>query len=194
MQARFVDPKDLCITFAAPLASDTAIRGAAGERGGAIDIRPGQGTLAPLVGFFAVDSRNLSIERPFRGYAAPLIGEEQRLGVFTQLLHRVLTISTAQTYRGLASDILRELQSGTGVLNVALPVFMGDLDLPVFGTTERQLRKGWPGRSRDSSIEIEAGALHGIVEKSVVTIHKGWDDKAPTLGALRSERWARPSA
>lgn len=176
---RFVEPETLGISFDPSAPPRSATRGVDINRRAAIDIRPGQGSLAPLIGFFAVDPLRLSQERPFRGYATPLVGGDERLGVFTQVLHRVLATSTAPTYRGLANDIVRELQSDAG--GPPLPVFSGDLDAPVFGTDGHQILKGWAGHYHDGAIQIAAGALHGVIEKSVVAIHKGGDDKAPEI-------------
>jgi hypothetical protein len=182
LEARHVEPEALGIPFPASSPADVMPRGGGDERGAAITIEPGRGTLAPLIGFFAVDPRVFSYEKSFRGYATPLVGEEEKLGVFTYLLHRVLTTSAAPTYRDLGNAIVREIQSGSVGYAMPLPVFQGDLDAPVFGSGARQIRKGWPGRHQDGSIDISGGALHGITEQSVVAIHRGLSDSAPGLG------------
>jgi hypothetical protein len=63
-----------------------------GERHGTIRATepPGEGGLA---GFYAVESYDQAIERPFPGYDSHMVGdgEKQRMGVFTYHLHRALT-------------------------------------------------------------------------------------------------------
>ena len=99
---------------------------------------PGEGGLA---GFYAVESYDEAIERPFPGYNLPMVGDDQtqRMGVFTYLLHRALTRNSAQTFRDLAQEIVAELNMDSTGGKVPPPVFDGDLDAPVPGSDAARL-------------------------------------------------------
>ncbi len=122
---------------------------------------PGEGG---LVGFYAVESYDEAIERPFPGYNTPMVGDEpkQRMGVFTYLLHRALTRNQAQTFRDLAQEIVAELNSDATGGKVPPPVFDGDLDAPVPGSDAARLPNSVNGIFKDEKLTFPAGALQGF--------------------------------
>lgn len=188
--ARWVDPVDLGVVFPAqaPLRATHGDQAAAARGGSASALplvdtndRPG---LAPLVAFFAVSPRDLSYEKSFPNYDPPLVGEdgkEDRLGVFTYLVHRALLSGNNRTYRDLRNQIMRDLNSGVAGAGMPLPMFDGNLDAPVFGTSQLDVRTGWPARYHDGVLDIAAGAVQGLIPESVVVVHKGTTDKAPEI-------------
>ena len=156
---RSVDPASLGVPDTAPVQA---------SRGG---IR--EGTLQPaksvegeggLVGFYAVESYDEAIERPFPGYNLPMAGDgnKQRMGVFTYHLHRALTRNTAGTYRDLAQEIVSELNSDRSGGKVPPPVFDGDLDAPIPGSDGARLPNSVTGTVAGGKIAFPAGSLHGF--------------------------------
>ncbi|WP_373502751.1 caspase family protein, partial [Aestuariivirga sp.] len=154
---RSVDPASLGIPSAAPQAS----RG--GTREGTLKAKHSAGE-GGLVGFYAVESYDEAIERSFAGYNMPMIGDNedtQRMGVFTYLLHRALTRNTAQTFRDLAQEIMAELNMDHTGGKVPPPVFDGDLDAPVPGSTAEMLPNSANGILADGKLTLPVGALQG---------------------------------
>ncbi len=153
---RSVDPALLGVPAKAEI---TQSRG--GSRAGTITPKRGDGG---LVGFYAVESYDEAIERPFTGYALPMVGEgnKQRMGVFTFLLHRALMRNTAHSFRDLAQEIVADLNSDSTGGKVPPPVFDGDLDAAVPGSLGEKLPNAVAGIVSDGGIEIPAGSLHGF--------------------------------
>ena len=154
---RSVDPA----TLGVPDTPASVSRG--GERQGTIQAASAQGE-GGLAGFYAVESYDQAIERPFPGYNLPMIGEEkaQRMGVFTYQLHRALTNNTAATYRDLAQQIVAEMASDRTGGKVPPPIFDGDLDASVPGSDGDLLPNSVTGIVADGKIGFPAGALHGF--------------------------------
>ncbi len=115
------------------------------------------------MGFYAVESYDEAIERPFPGYDLPMVGDEQtqRMGVFTYLLHRALTRNTAETFRDLAQEVVAELNTDRTGGKVPPPVFDGDLDAPVPGSTASKLPNSAKGILADGKLTLPVGALQG---------------------------------
>jgi hypothetical protein len=90
---------------------------------------------APLIGFYAVDSRSEAIERPFPSFAPGLAGrpKQERIGVFTAHLVRALMAGKAATFRDLARIVSADMAKLTGSAAAPLPVFDGALDRPIGG-------------------------------------------------------------
>ncbi len=122
---------------------------------------PGEGG---LVGFYAVESYDEAIERPFPGYNTPMVGDEpkQRMGVFTYLLHRALTRNQAQTFRDLAQEIVAELNTDATGGKVPPPVFDGDLDAAVPGSDAARLPNSVNGILKEDKLTFPVGALQGF--------------------------------
>ena len=122
---------------------------------------PGEGGLA---GFYAVESYDEAIERPFPGYSMPMVGDAQtqRMGVFSYLLHRALSRNTAQTFRDLAQEIVAELNMDHTGGKVPPPVFDGDLDAPLPGSDTARLPNSFNGILKDEKLTFPVGALQGF--------------------------------
>ncbi len=153
---RSVDPARLGIPEVPPQAT----RGGTREGTMKATSSPGEGG---LVGFYAVESYDEAIERPFPGYDLPMVGDEQtqRMGVFTYLLHRALTRNTAETFRDLAQEVVAELNTDRTGGKVPPPVFDGDLDAPVPGSTASKLPNSAKGILADGKLTLPVGALQG---------------------------------
>ncbi len=155
---RSVDPASLGVPEKAP---SSATRG--GDRRGTLRAAHVQGE-GGLVGFYAVESYDLAIERPFPGYSLPMLGDgdKQRMGVFTYQLHRALTNNTAASYRDLAQQIVAEMASDRTGGRVPPPLFDGDLDADVPGSGGARLPNSVSGTVTDGKINFPTGALHGF--------------------------------
>jgi Caspase domain len=127
---------------------------------------------APLIGFYAVDSRAEAIERPFPGYAAGMAGTpgRERIGVFTAHLVRAMTSGKAATFRDLARLTASEMTKLQGSASAPLPVFDGDLDRPI-GGGEVVPAIRHEGIFDDKGIAIAAGGLHGFEVGAGVAIY-----------------------
>ncbi|MGY3591491.1 hypothetical protein ACVIGB_008930 [Bradyrhizobium sp. USDA 4341] len=176
MATRHVDPADLGIRFPSE------------RRGRMTDLHQSRPSIVHavhgggrLTAFFAVNATQLSYEKSFLGYAPPLVGPEQTLGVFTFLLHRALSQFRGRTYRDLANDIIRELDSGVAGHGLPLPVFDGNVDDDLFSGGNAATKEGWPARYEGGSVHISAGRLHGLVEGSTVALLKNSRDNGPAL-------------
>ena len=156
--ARSVDPATLGVPKTARL---SASRG--GDRQGTLRAAHVQGE-GGLAGFYAVESYDLAIERPFPGYNLPMVGDgdKQRMGVFTYHLHRALTNNTASSYRDLAQQIVAEMASDRTGGKVPPPIFDGDLDADLPGSGGARLRNSVTGMVTDKGINFPAGSLHGF--------------------------------
>jgi Caspase domain len=154
---RSVDPASLGIPEAPPV---QASRG--GTREGTMKARASAGD-GGLAGFYAVESYDEAIERSFAGYNLPMVGEDQtqRMGVFTYLLHRALSRNTASTFRDLAQEIVSELNMEHTGGKVPPPVFDGDLDAPVPGSSAEKLPNSATGLLAEGRLKLPAGALQG---------------------------------
>jgi hypothetical protein len=154
---RSVDPASLGIPAAAPLqASRSTMRQGTMKAKSVV----GEGG---LVGFYAVESYDQAIERPFPGYNLPMVGDanDQRMGVFTYLLHRALTRNTASTYRDLAQEIMSELNMDHTGGKVPPPVFDGELDTPIPGSGADRLPNSATGLLATGQLTLPVGSLHG---------------------------------
>jgi hypothetical protein len=129
---------------------------------------------APLIGFYAVDSRSLAIERPFPGYAPGLAGKPkaERIGVFTAHLVRALTSGKAVTFRDLARTISSDMAKLSGSASAPLPVFDGALDRPI-GGGEAVPAVRHAGNFDDRGISISAGTLLGFENGAGIAVYDG---------------------
>jgi hypothetical protein len=192
--ARYVDPSELKIEFPPQPVEDSAARGSSASTP-FVNFDPAAGVkegLAPMVAFFAVGPMELSFEKSFPGYNPPLIGDDgtngDRLGVFTYLVHRALhSASSNETYRDLHNEIVREINSGDIGTGMPLPMFEGNLDALIFGSTGFNVRKGWPARYHENVVDISAGTVQGLKQGAVVVIHKGASDKEDQIGRATVE-------
>lgn len=132
------------------------------QRSGTVTARTAPGK-APLIGFYAVDSRAEAIERPFPNYAPGLAGRagQERIGVFTAHLVRAMAAGKAATFRDLARLVASDMGKLQGSASAPLPVFDGDLDRPVgSGAAAPAVRH--QATFDDKGVAIAAGGLHGF--------------------------------
>ncbi len=174
---RTVDPSILGIP---QIATRSATRG--GTRAGAITLK-GNGN---LVGFYAVDSFDQAIERPFAGYDLPMTGEgdTQRMGVFTYHLHRALMRGTAQTYRDLAQEVVADITGDRSGGRVPPPVFDGSLDLPILGGSLGDGPPRMVAVLKEGTLTIPAGTLHGYDPGAKLALYAKAGDKDPIAHAV----------
>ena len=133
------------------------------------------------MGFYAVESYTEAIERSFAGYNMPMVGEgdEQRMGVFTFLLHRALSRKTAGTFRELAQEIVAELNADSTGGKVPPPVFDGDLDAPLPGSDGARLPNSTTGVIENGTITLPVGSLNGYDAGAVISLYApGKPDKS----------------
>lgn len=141
---------------------------------------------APLIGFYAVNSRSEAIERPFPGYAQGLVGQpnRERIGVFTAHLVRALGAGKAVTFRDLARVISADIVKLQGSASVPLPVFDGALDRPISGgEVVPPVRQ--EGNVDDRGVMIAAGAVHGFETGAGLALFDGPLPDAKRLGKAR---------
>ena len=141
--------------------------------------KPSSGSEGSLVEFFAVDSSREAIERSFDEFARPMIGQgtDRRMGVFTYFLYRALTDSNSRvaTYRDLAHHLVREMQQSQ-IAPPAMPTFGGALDRPLLSIGKAPPPASWEVTLVGNTVEIPAGALHGVTDKTVLKLS---DSPAP---------------
>lgn len=109
-----------------------------------------------LTAFFAAQTNETTPEKRLPK------GDVNRVsqGVFTYSLFETLAERPNITYRQLGQEILRKY----GVKNLArsTPLFEGDLDVAVFGNTDKDITLQWPVKIDADKITISAGNLHGL--------------------------------
>lgn len=171
---RSIDPASLGVPDKSATAG-TASTTRGGERKGSIVSK----TESDLVGFYAVDAFDEAIERPFTGYALPMVGDgkTQRMGVFTNALHHALTQGTAQTFADLAQEISADLTTDRSGGRVPQPVFDGVLDHPIPGASNKGPRL-ITSTIADDTVAVPQGVLHGFEQGSRIALYApGQSDK-----------------
>jgi hypothetical protein len=164
-----------------PVPPSAATRGSSGKSSRFVT-RPSAPNEGSLVEFFAVDSSREAIERSFDEFDRPMIGtgSDRRVGVFTYFLFRALTDSSGRvaTYRDLAHHVVREMQRSQ-IAPPAMPTFGGALDRPLLSIGEAPPPAAWQVTLSGNTVEIPAGALHGLTEKSVLKLSASPAPDAP---------------
>lgn len=160
-------------TLGVPAGPGPATTPTSAQRSGTFVVRNAAGK-APLIGFYAVDSRAEAIERPFPNYAPGLAGRAgaERIGVFTAHLVRALGAGKASTFRDLARLVASDMAKLQGSASAPLPVFDGDLDRPISGG-EVVPAVRHEGQFDDKGVTIAAGVVHGFESGAVVAIYDG---------------------
>ena len=164
-----------------PAPPSAATRGSSGKSSRFVT-RPSAPNEGSLVEFFAVDSSREAIERSFDEFDRPMIGKgsDRRVGVFTYFLYRALTDSSGRvaTYRDLAHHVVREMQRSQ-IAPPAMPTFGGALDRPLLSIGKAPPPAAWQVTLSGNTVEIPAGALHGLTEKSVLKLSASPAPDAP---------------
>ncbi len=155
-----------------PAPRTAATRGSSGKSSRFLT-KPSAPNEGSLVEFFAVDSSREAIERSFDEFDRPMIGKgsDRRVGVFTYFLYRALTDSSGRiaTYRDLAHHMVREMQQSQ-IAPPAMPTFGGALDRPVLSIGKAPPPAAWEVAFSGDTVEVPAGALHGLTEKTVLKL------------------------
>lgn len=148
--------------------------------------KPSSPTEGSLVEFFAVDSSREAIERSFDEFDRPMVGKgaDRRMGVFTYFLYRALTDSSGRvaSYRDLAHHVVREMQQSQ-IAPPAMPTFGGALDRPLLSIGKAPPPAAWEVTLAGSTVELPAGSLHGLTDKTVLKLSASPAPDAP--------QWAR---
>ncbi len=136
-----------------------------------------EGAVVPggMVAFFAAQTVETTPELPLPRGAE----DARRLGLFTFTLFSRIADNPSATYRQLADGII---QSYAGQNRTKpTPLFEGDLDARVFGTTPEPRIAQWPIRVRGAGIEIPAGSVHRLsagAKLAIVPEPTSGDDEA----------------
>jgi hypothetical protein len=170
---RQVKPEDLGV----PGDRLAAAEEAGGTRGiGDSPAKPAFGATAPtgaeavgkggLVGFYAAQTVETTPEMPLPKGA---VGAT-RYGLFTYTIFSKIAESRnpAMTYRQLGQAVLQ--QYAADARNKPTPLFDGDLDAPVFGTSEGNAALQWPLTVQDGVMSINAGLLHRLMPGAKLAI------------------------
>lgn len=109
-----------------------------------------------MVAFFASQTTETTPEMPLPRGAE----DARRLGLFTFTLYSKLAENPAVTYRQLGQAILQTYSANNRTRPT--PLFEGDLDRPVFGTSEADRIAQWAIKVDGNGLEIPAGMLHRL--------------------------------
>ncbi|HWA20541.1 MAG TPA: caspase family protein [Devosia sp.] len=159
---RRIDPADLGIppeAFPEPVDDETA------ERVAPMTAAEDEETTASkggLVAFFAAQSTETTPEKNFPIDQPDGTTAQVKYGVFTYTIFSALAKNPGQTYRQLAQSVLQEYAARNTLKPT--PLFEGQLDAPVFGTTAVASAQQWATTidTADDTIGISAGQLHGL--------------------------------
>ena len=170
---RKIDFTDLGITDAdmaeAIAGSEGASRGMGGTepRKSALSIAPTGAeaiTEGGMVAFFAAQTVETTPEMPLPAGAE----NPTKLGLFTYTVFSKIAENPAMTYRQLGQAVLQSYSGNNRTRPT--PLFEGDLDKPVFGTTDADRLAQWPIKSENGSLEIPAGQLHRLSQGAKLAI------------------------
>lgn len=109
-----------------------------------------------MVAFFASQTTETTPEMPLPRGAE----DARRLGLFTFTLYSKLAENPAVTYRQLGQAILQAYSANNRTRPT--PLFEGDLDRPVFGTSAADRIAQWAIKVEGGGLEIAAGMLHRL--------------------------------
>ena len=126
----------------------------------------GATSLAPggLVAFFAAQTTETTPEMPLpRGSENPT-----RLGLFTYTLLSKIAENPAMTYRQLGQSVLQSYTADNRTRPT--PLFEGDLDKPVFGTSSVDRIAQWPLKVEGNALQVPAGQIHRLAPGAKLAI------------------------
>src|SRR5690606_37070900 len=115
-------------------------------------------SIAPggMVAFFAAQTVETTPEMPLpRGSEDPT-----KLGLFTYTIFAKIAENPAMTYRQLGQAVLQAYSADNRTRPT--PLFEGDLDRPVFGSTEADSIAQWAIKVEGTDLEIPAGLMHRL--------------------------------
>ena len=118
----------------------------------------GADAIAPagMVAFFAAQTTETTPEMPLPRGAE----NATRLGLFTYTLVSKIAENPTVTYRQLGQAILQAYSADNRTRPT--PLFEGDLDKPIFGTTDADRIAQWALKVDGDKLEIPAGMLHRL--------------------------------
>ncbi|GAB5504863.1 MAG: hypothetical protein Rhirs2KO_00260 [Rhizobiaceae bacterium] len=109
-----------------------------------------------MVAFFAAQTVETTPEMPLpRGSE-----DAKKLGLFTYTLFSKLAQNPAMSYRQLGQSVMQEYAAGNRTRPT--PLFEGNLDTPVFGTSSGEFVQQWRVKVEPSGMTIPAGTLHRL--------------------------------
>ncbi len=116
-----------------------------------------------FVAFFAAHSGQLALE----GLLPRATSDERRnYGVMTYQIATSLLAGGVSSYRDLAYRVLNGYDDWGA--RAPSPMFSGELDRPIFGTSGDPADMAWPvSRQTRTTVEIAAGALNGVGEGAI---------------------------
>ena len=144
----------------------------------------GSTTAAPkgeggMVAFFAAQTNETTPEMPLpRG-----VENATRYGLFTHTIFSKLAENPNVTYRQLAEGVLQHYASINRTSTT--PLFEGDLDAPVFGTSLDEFVPQWPIAVAADGVTVAGGLLNGLVPGSrLAIVEKPGDPSEDAIGFL----------
>ncbi len=120
---------------------------------GAEGIAPGG-----MVAFFAAQTVETTPEMPLPRGAE----DATRLGLFTYTLFSKIAENPALSYRQLGQSVLQAYSAANR--QRPTPLFEGDLDRPIFGTSAAEAIHQWPIEVGPTGATIPAGSLHRLAK------------------------------
>lgn len=129
-------------------------------------VATGAAAIAPggMVAFFAAQTVETTPELPLPRGAE----DATRLGLFTYTLFSKIAENPALSYRQLGQSVLQAYSAANR--QRPTPLFEGDLDRPIFGTSIEEAIHQWPIRVSATGAEIPAGKLHRLAEGSRLAV------------------------
>ncbi len=116
-----------------------------------------------FVAFFAAHSGQLALEGMLPRASST---ERRNYGVMTYQIATSLLAGGVSSYRDLAYRVLNGYDDWGA--RAPAPLFSGELDRPIFGTSGDPADIAWPvARQSRSTVEIAAGALNGVGEGAI---------------------------
>ena len=94
-----------------------------------------------------------------------------KLGLFTHTIFQKIAENPAVTYRQLGQAILQAYSADNRTRPT--PLFEGDLDKPVFGTTDADRLAQWPLRIENGALGVGAGLLHRLDKGAKLAVLPG---------------------
>ncbi len=137
---------------------------------------PSQGS---FIAFYAAQSNESTPEKRLpRGKPG-----RRSQGVFTFTLFETLASNPGISYRQLGHEILRKYATEGRARST--PMFVGDLDLPVFANGDAQAVFQWPiSIASDGTLTLPAGRLHGLdIGEPLAVLASPADPVSASLGA-----------
>ncbi|MEX0957197.1 MAG: caspase family protein [Rhizobiaceae bacterium] len=119
-----------------------------------------------MVAFFAAQTVETTPEMPLPRGAE----DARKLGLFTYTLFSRIAENPAQSYRQLGQSVMQEYAAQNR--SRPTPLFEGNLDTPVFGTSGGAFVQQWKVTVEPNGITIPAGSLHRLTPGTKLALLK----------------------